>query len=261
MENSKSRFICLAILSSCATVLTGCSLLGFGIGSAVEQGQPGPQILISNGLDTLPVDTKVLVVKKNGTKVEGVFKGVSPAPRTVAYVNYGVEFERWRNLPGHESIHLPSFGGKVQILVTMPRSTISAVGRFAGFDRGTIRLITGEYGETVEYDVASVKEVQHTPGDVTTADNLKHAFAEGVPLACGQVQYEPTAALQLEGSSSPGFARVEEIPLTDLRAVHLWEHTNARWVGLGIGAAIDVIVVIAAVDAYSHMSFGFGSAH
>jgi hypothetical protein len=261
MDKSKSRFICLVVTSYCATVLTGCSLIGYAIGASTDHGQPGAKILISDGLDALALDTKVIVVKRNGTTVEGDFKGVSPAPRTVAYVNYGEEFERWRTLPGNESNRLPSFGSRVQILVTTQRSTISVVGQFAGFDRGQIRLITSEYGKPVEYNVASVREVHHTRGDVITADNLEHAFAEGVPLARGQVQYEPTAVLQLEVLSAPGFKQVERIALADVQSVRLCENTNARWAGLGIGAIIDVIVVIAAIDAFNHMSFGFSNTH
>ena len=224
-----------ALLLTSTTLLTGCSLIGYGLASASDEGKPGTAIAFPEGLTNLPPNTKLIVLMKFDSLTQGRFKGVSPAPDSIPYPNYPDEYERWRSRVGSRFCHMPPFGAGVQIVDKVIGPNDVTVGRFAGLDPGCIRLITGRQGEIRRFEIESLKEMHDSLKHVITREDVQCALYSGVPFACGRMHYG-NANLLLEDHA--------EIPLANIRGAYLWKHTDARWDAFYVGLGIDVTVVV-----------------
>jgi hypothetical protein len=235
MGKSDSRFIYVSLILASTTLLTGCSLISLASASAIDEGKPGTTVAIPGGLTNLPPKTKLFVLMKFDSLTQGRFKGVSPAPDVVPYSNYQYEYDQWRRQVGYKSCPLPSFGAGVQVVMNVDRPSDVTVGRFAGLDPGSMRLVTGRNGEITTLEIESVKEMYDSLRHVITREDFQRAYQDGVPLACGRMHYE-NANLLLEDHAA--------IPLADIQAVYMWRYSDARWDSFRMGLAIDVTAVV-----------------
>jgi hypothetical protein len=231
---------CLCSLLVCgSTILTGCSLIGYGPGSAERTSRAGGSVSIPEGVNNLPPQTEIFVLKKDSTIVKAVFNGVAPGPDTLPQLNYAEDFERWRNLPGNEVYHLPAFGAGVQIDLKGPQATSLIAGRFAGFDPGMIRLVTPGEGPITRLEVESIKAMYDSLRHVTTHDEIALALLAHAPVTSGRLQFR-TTSIVLEGQP--------DIALSDIDTVKSCNYTDGRWTGFAIGLMFDVAITLVAVS-------------
>jgi hypothetical protein len=68
--------IVFAIAASCATMtLSGCSLIGLGVGSIIDHSKPGTYIPVAQD-QTVKPGRKIMVIKTNGDTLTGEYVGM-----------------------------------------------------------------------------------------------------------------------------------------------------------------------------------------
>ncbi len=136
MCKSKSLFGCIVLLISAVLSLTGCSAIGYGIGSALDPVQTRRIALVPDQLNSLPTDTKLIVLKNDSTVIQGTFVAVSQIADSILAAQYRTEFERWRIESSKDSNRVPPFGNNVMVLVSNRHEEQAFIGQFWGFDQG-----------------------------------------------------------------------------------------------------------------------------
>jgi hypothetical protein len=236
------RFILVwtAFALLCSVQLTGCSLVGFGVGSAIDAGRP----VTLRPLDRTRIfgvlpGAKLVVHRTDGTTVEGVYRGlaVEPDPR------YRLRYEAWRDT-ANPGFRPPRVGETIRVHGHHPSSMTSGSGKatFLGFGPRRIHIqwardsqagfvsferllgITDSSGRKIE-----LKQIE-SAGDRLPVQAIArihgHDHEYQVDLLDGGVDSV------LFGGPSRGF----------------------QTAGLIVGVTVDVIVVLAAVSLSSSSS-------
>lgn len=220
--------------------LSGCSAIGYAIGKKVDGGTPGEAILIPEELSEIPWDVELILVKNDGSTVQGAFRGVTPWPETILPTGYAEEFESWRLRTRSHSAWVPPLGSTIQINMCTAAGADLYRGPFAGFDRDIIRISSGPSGKIVPLKAEFVQNVRDSLGRIIgTQDAVLWAIKEGAPLASRD---ELELSIILDGQSKAA------VPLDRITSAYYLERGPGRWVGFAIGIVVDVAVLIAIMD-------------
>lgn len=210
----------------------GCSLIGLGLGAAADARNPGKEIPIPAGLDTLSVGTDLILVTRDHKTIRGRYlsKGVA------ADKLYPVKFDQWRSHSKDDSSRwVPPFGTAIYVGASIESRQVLLSGAFAGFDSGTVRIESPRGSDAIGIKIENVVDFRDSSGK-SLADRLKmiHTFAAGVPLA----SRVGIPSIMIAGTSKLNIA------LEDILTISVAISGDAKWTGLVIGAAVDVVVVI-----------------
>jgi hypothetical protein len=232
MGKYKSLLGWCVLLFSGTTLLSGCSVIGFCVGSAVDPGKEGASVSIPDSLKNLLRETQVFVVKKDSTVVKGVFMGIAQVPDTMSASEYEEEYEQWKAQTGLDSSLLPAIGTTIQVRVRVVAGKDLYAGRFAGFEPGMLRIATPSQAQVISLKLIYIEEISDSLGHVSTsADALQQALDAGAPCC---IRLEPS--IQLAGQ--PG------VPLDKTARINLREEGDGKWTGLNIGVTLDVAAVL-----------------
>jgi len=231
-------FLNLYILffSLSTTMMAGCyTLAGFVVGSEVDPGHPGASLSIADSLKTLLPGTRVFVLKKDSSFLSCVFGGVVRIPDTVSESRYRREFEQWRLQRDKDSGWNPPFGTSIQVRVNVPAGRSLYAGRFAGFDRGLLRISCPPSDEVLPLKPEFIIDIRDSLGKaIATPEAVYQALKDSPPLP-GRVEY--TSNIILDGGSE-GMVAFDSV-----LGIFLPESGSGKWIGLGIGVFMDIAVV------------------
>ncbi len=244
MNKSIGLVICSFLLLCSSLVLTGCSLIGYAIGDSADPAGPAEPIHVPEALSSFPTNTDVVIRKKDGTEIKGVFLRTGQVDEATTVEQYGRVFEQWRLRSGLKSSgEIPPFGTSIRIRVNVSRRHEIHAGRFAGFDPGMIRIHSSNQGRILPLRLEYVEGMDDSLGQViATREEIAGVLNDGVPFAS-----RPGVFLERE----PG------IPLDQIEAMERPVGGRGRWVGLAVGIAVDV-AVLALVVSKSNIEAGPG---
>ncbi len=249
MKRSITTLACCFLIVSLGTPLTGCSLIGFGLGSGLDPIRPGGHVQVPEQLNKLEADTHVILTKRDGTSSKGVYLAVTQLDDSADLEQYKKQYEDWRLRRSGSPQSLPPFGSRVKVLKLHDHGRHGLDGSFEGFDPGVIRLYLFELRETIPIRLDRIDVVRDTAGrTVATQQVLLMAERVGVPQA-SQVSDKHTIKRE--------FYEEEQIPSDQIAWMNFIERGNGRWIGLGIGLVVDVAVVAIAVSNF-HIDYNFG---
>jgi hypothetical protein len=240
MYKSISFLCCCTVLFFGSSLLTGCSLAGFGLGQTLDPGQPEKHVRVPEELRFLAQGSQVIVSTKDGAAAEGLFQGIGQLRDMKPVEEYRKEFEQWRIRIGYDSSgKLPAYGTGVRVGLSMHQGTTVYAGRFAGFDQGVIRILTQPGDQVLSIKQEYVGEIRDSLGNLmTTRETIVQAIIDGVPIASLD---DPTASVMIQGH--PG------IPLGQIESMVLPAHPGAgKWFGLVAGLAVDAVAITAIVN-------------
>ena len=209
----------------------GCSLVGLGIGAAIDSGNPDYVFVTSWGIDTLKVGEEVTFSLKDGSRLAGEFGGVEPGaldPYRARYAEY-----------------LAAEGA----LSPLPRVGDSVLAAFFGGE--PIRPQVVAYGYNTMYFVLPSKS-RPSPVRYSHIDTLFYngkawsGYSLRNEVHGGRVPLLDVATLL---GDHPDSAR-RFVPLSDISLISVEKSKSGALTGLLIGLAVDVtIIVVAAVNA------------
>lgn len=231
------RFLFVLLLSSLAvTSLTGCSLIGFGAGYALESSQYQNDAIRTS----LPTGAAVSVITTDGTRREGIYTGLTglPSPQdSIAYEAARMAYEPpyWTGLD-----RLPAWGADAVVVQGTSGRRGAAPdtlrGQFTGF--GFTRTERSHYvrvrrtdGSTSRVSLATIQRLRIGP--ITLGGNVLTRMvraSRSFPSVTAMLIEQPDGA-------------IERIPLHTVRVVDGPRRSRARWVGLGLGLAVDLILI------------------
>jgi hypothetical protein len=211
-----------------APLLSGCFVVGGGIGYLVDSGKPDYDVASRADLLVQEQGKEVLVADRDGKVHRGRYEG----PRAESGEGFAVVYERWRaTLP--DSLRPPPLGGHVVVNGTLE-------GELVGFGAGAAYLKSGKRGVAANWaDIEGWSDVEGT----------RYAL----PLASTQ----PDAALPLIASVELLVSSGTEVAISwdDIETVELKRSKHGVRNGALIGAVVDVALVIFAVAVGSTLNY------
>jgi hypothetical protein len=213
-------FVAAALL---AMVVSGCTVIGFGIGAAVDHHHARPRHATWQDTETIPRGSAVHVTLTSDSIVQGEFTGL----RTLPEKSYVSIYDSVRAILS-ERCALPKLGDTVTVV---PKGWHSYWALFYGFGALTVDLRQPEQ-KTPSYmsfhAVTELQDIQGRPYDMTCLRTLMAARA----LPTGQ-RFE---VLSDQQSTS--------VPLEHIRDIFALPRRSHYWVLGGVmGLAVDAAVV------------------
>jgi hypothetical protein len=217
---------------------SGCSLIGFGIGAVTDSANRWTPGALPSAVDSLSPGEELRVRTRDSVISEGTFLGKGLGPDN----HYSQRFEAWRASRAEGNDSIPHFGVSIEIVAQGLKRELLFRGTFAGFDPGVIRIESprgdGIKGVKLEF----VNEVRDSLAErLAGKEVLTRIVSSGVPCASDLV----APSIFIAGSPK------SSIPLDEITKLEVAVSGNAKWVGLGIGAGVDIIVGAIAVAAFT----------
>ena len=251
---SKALFI-MGLLSMVAFLflMDGCSLIGLGIGSIVDSTKPDTISISGWKVDTLKPDKKIKITFPDGTQLDGKYRGIERFPKNEYAQRYNDTREK--SLP---DVILPPLGDTIGITQKFggfiereflgfdyryqPTETIGAKER-SPFTPVLVSVKVKE--STIAQNLSSTKFIKLTDseGNVLEGKVLERLATEGkIPFL---------STISLENSDS-----MMLIPRERIVHIERKNSKNAKWIGLGIGAVIDLGITLFFIALSHSMEWG-----
>jgi len=199
----------------------GCSIVGLTIGAISDASQPDECAYSRDAIDSVARASKVIVFKRDGSSVEGVFGGVwkHPIERYILVYNNSLNTAQYRGF-------VPRLGEPV----TIRTSQLSTQGVFHGINRGYVLIRFGDYPDTREVHLDSITMVEGASGQLIYGSTLRRLTQEGSISSMSYV----TMSVDYEAYSIP-YEAVDTVMVTVSK--------QGALIGFGIGAVVDAILI------------------
>lgn len=214
--------------------LTGCSILGFAVGSGIDSK--------GRNLKHLETGDQVKVTLKHGEVLEGTSSGVF---RLGAH-----DYQDFINKARREVVDkswIPNCGEEIVLDVSLSGQMKTQESRFIGFDRGKVWVIpTGTKPDTGFIELMNLRSIKNAsmPSVSLLSEEIMRLESDGILPSLSAISVESKEGKQV-------------IPLSWIVRVNSASN-SAKWWGLGIGLALDVFVLPMALES---MISGSGSSY
>jgi hypothetical protein len=212
-----------ATLAVLALSLAGCSLIGLGIGAIVDSHQSKPRPVEGWDVQRIKKGARIRLLLREGGEVAGRFRGVETLPE-----EYAGRYASWRAARGAGDT-MPALGDRA---IVGGQSGATDSGTLVGFDLAAVAVRLG--------DGAPIQQRRY-------ADVVRFATERGPALSGTQL-----GALALQGQL-PLRSRLivddTRVPLEQVARIQVPTHAG-KLVGFLLGAAADVIVIVAVASSF-----------
>lgn len=237
MSSSSAVFVA-SILMLNTVHSPGCCFIGYRIGASVDASDHDTSWVVGFSDWEMEHNDSTAIKMKNGTTLNGRFQRIADLPDSLYERGY-----REATLLG---LGLPRMHDTVEVIRSQGASgQRNMSGEFLGFGidpamGGTVVRI-GRGSEVKSYGLKGVKTISDFQGREWKGKDLSEAVDRGaVPLDRG-VRARIASADTL-------------LAVSDIDSIWVRSRPGWRWVGLGIGIAVDVAAVIA-LSAYDNFDF------
>jgi hypothetical protein len=236
----------MIVFAGLLLLLVGCTLVGLGLGAAVDAGRPKAGLVPEWEWTTIRPRTPIVVRLTDGTDVKGRFIRTTQLPAA----RYTPRFLQWR---GSDSAFatLPAPGDTVAVVL---RSGERLNGQLDGYDRRLVATKVTPFAWIVPAGDSIPKSINLD----STAEMRVGADApvdvERVGSVVNSPYFPSLAAITV---------RTPELELIDLDIDRIdqitYPHRHGAVTGLLVGLGIDVVIIVVGVIAMSGESWGLGS--
>ena len=236
------RTIIVAPIALCLITFSGCcTTIGFVTGSIIESNDSGLKEIPGWQIGSLKDNDFSIVTKKNGDRIFGNYQGlvkITQDEYLPAYLDFLKSNSIWAKYP--------ALGDTIDIIQSLHR--INGVA-FNGFgysyqkryyqqDRGLegsqcyyIASNADSNGKSSAYIMEEVEYIGSTPNGALEGKLIRKMILAGqVPLM---------TAAQV---STP--VRTHSIPVNQIEKVTINQQVKWRWIGAGLGAGIDIVLLV-----------------
>lgn len=218
MRTFSTAFLILAFVLP----LSGCSAVGFVIGSLSDSSRPDYDTVGTSKVWQLRPNQDIVVLKTDGTQISGELFMVDTIPGTEYHKAYDiVKLEP-------EGSGMPAIGDTVNITFRSGIRRPSLQGIFVGFDPGIFHIRLRENLVTIPLEtVNALNGHQNTSVNI---DTVRGCISRGLVPFMSQL-------LLNNGTETRG------IRLDGVREIYLENYHSAKWIGLGVGVALDILII------------------
>lgn len=133
---------------------------------------------------------------------------------------------------------VPSLGTPIYVGARTESRQLLLSGAFAGFDSGTVRIESPPGSDAISIKIETVDDLRDSLGKtIADKDRLIRTIAAGVPFA----SRAGIPSIMIAGAPRSNIA------LEDIEKIYIPTPGDAKWTGLIIGLAVDVVVVMVAL--------------
>jgi hypothetical protein len=256
MQNGNlSGVSALVICTAIAFSVSGCSLIGYKIGSAIDKSKPDTETIEGWDCGNIKEGTKVTVNLRDGKYLEGVFDDLRESPAD----EYTGRYEEFRTAFAND-LSLPGIGDTLRIIYW---KSDQGQHEFDGFgyryksptqrgedDTSTLcqylSATSTKQNDMKEFRLRYIDEISTNHGDTVDAKKIKTLASEGkIPLKNIMVIND------LYGNR-------ESVNVENIRSIEVPGRKRGRRTGLAIGVVLDVAYVAIALSVASTGGYGFG---
>jgi len=257
MSRRNKVLISLLLLVTAIVIIqiNNCSLIGFGIGSAIDKSKPDSVYVPGWGMEIVKPGKKIKVILNDGQEVGGEYRGLYRASQE-EYAERYTDFrkQKW------DKLALPALGDSITIL---SKTGLEGKYNFEGLDYQYLprkfeketdsRLVVPGYiifikqiGDTTSKIVflRVVDKIVDSSGNIVYGRTLERLASTGEIPFMSEIAIEDSTGRTL-------------IPTDRIYQIQVPNKKHAKWVGLGIGAAVDVSLIIIGI-AMGSQDWGLG---
>jgi hypothetical protein len=235
----------LAFVAALLLLQCGCSVVGSGIGAAIDSRKPKRVSVSGWQLTKIKRDTKIWATLDDSVKVTGKFAGVIP-------LDHNQFVDLYTSFRGLDSVHslLPAIGDTLLILPKKShwlRARLLDVSSQDNNSKWGFRFATEQLdsGKLHDYRLNQITALRTIAGGIIPGPQLSTLILDSNGIV-------PFTAIEIVNDS--GNLR---FPIENVARLTVPNHRHGRTIGLLIGAALDA-AAIAIVIALSSMEMGFG---
>ncbi|MCP4569262.1 MAG: hypothetical protein GY841_16935 [FCB group bacterium] len=237
--------------------LTGCTAIGYGIGSAIDKHNQTYISELPCAMGYADKNKKIRITTDSATIYEGRLDGISKIDDN----EYALRYAAFQPDFSIANTYWPILGDSVAIFL---KSGDTQKGRITGFDQWFGAFPGQEDNiDTNDFDIDDCK--QHQYGIIRRDSILTKVFIEDIDLI-ESIDGNTLGGDQLSNLAQAGriplsstimvkrSASKNSIPIDRVRRFEYMETSKAKWIGFGIGAAIDAVMIIVMLRTHSKVS-------
>ncbi|MEE9441871.1 MAG: hypothetical protein V3V99_04315 [candidate division Zixibacteria bacterium] len=238
-----TRLFCLGLLLALIPLMSGCSLIGLGVGAAIDSHKPKTKKIPIWAANTIKPGDQVIAHLDNGMSLSGSYRGVMVSDEN----EYQEKYVDWISQL-EDSCRMPVFNEEVSITL---KSGATIKDKFMGFDlfvtaldpRDTSRIIfhnpdlycyaigTSQKENSQKYFLYDIKNYDGEKStDINRSCIWNMAVAGSLPLR---------SEICVKDS-----IRIMNAGIDEITSLEINNGRNAKWWGLGLGLAVDVTFII-----------------
>jgi len=226
----KKMIIVVVMAASLAMSLSGCCLIGLGVGAIVDSSKPDSAYVPAGKAQTLKPGKTITVTKLDGEAVTGAYLGMDFVTVTDYYETKYADAQKLNK----DRCALPDLSQSITIIDTNSRRWDV---EFRGFSRdfgGREYLLFRNLGQVIPNRVSlwSVSGIADSQGNIIQTDTLSQLIND---------RKIPTLSTLLIRSENDRI----QIPTGEIEMVQYKLKHHGALTGFLIGACVDVIVVVA----------------
>ncbi len=238
MDATKHIKNLILFLIGISFLFSGCSIIGLGIGAAVDASKPKTVSIDPNEVNKIKNNSEITVHKKDGAHISGKFTGSSQlSPK-----EYVEEYKKFKKKNSIKSLEFfPDLGDSLTIIYK--DTHIELHGFFIGFDHDKIWYSNnkGDAMFNVKYDTSytSIKYKGY---------ELDYIYIKKL-INNGMVPTLLVINLLMSNSSTLN------ISAYDIEKILAQNKRKAKYIGLGVGLTIDAIISVLIISSGPLISF------
>ncbi len=213
--------------------ITGCTLIGYSVGSIVDSGKPDRRPLPGWKMETLKPGTKIDLYLRDGTVLSGKYSGLYQRSEEEYAGLYAAAREE-----NQKEVLLPPLGESLAVTYTAGKDT---AGVLLGFDFQSILLQTGP--KTSRINLPALAKLSVARLNLIDAGAVKRLSSAGKIPSLSMIEVSTRA----ENSASTA-KRSEEIPrrvaLEEVIQIQVPNPKSGKSTGALIGAVVDLAVLV-----------------
>jgi hypothetical protein len=214
-------FVAVMVFGALILQWCGCSVIGLGIGAASDSKKPS-QI---QGWEVEKVDPgkTVTLVLRDSSRIKGKFIGLE----RLQDQEYAETYDQARELKP-DGVVLPKLDDTVSITTKTEKKF---EGEFFGFDHGYILLRIVGRNMTNQVSMNNIKSIEQKNGNAIGQTMIEKLLSDG--------RIPSSSVIVMKNELGKMRTNIEKVPL-----IRDPVRKNGKWIGLGIGVAIDAVVLV-----------------
>jgi len=206
-----------------AVHVTGCSLIGLGVGAILDSEQPNTAPASMDRLGKVDPDRRIELVRIDSATIQGRFAGL----RSVPPVDYRAQYDAWRASLG-DSLRLPDLDARIRVVT---RTGEYRTAQLRGFGHRSVVLEDAKKGVS-EIPLDDLVSLAPDSGASCLAESL---LARWTPASNpDRLRIQVMAGDQTFASVSPD--SVAQVNLETIK--------HGAMVGFLVGAGVDLLVFL-----------------
>jgi hypothetical protein len=252
MMSKSIQAVALILVGLLLAQILNCTVIGYQIGSSIDNKKPDQLIIAPWELATIKMGTEISMYMQDNFLTIGEFIGVERLPADEYAKRYS---EFWGSLI--LDFNMPKLHDTIAITLI---SNEIIKGNFVGFDYRFVArkdelasekacdyytLLTSQGGVTTKVDLNQIAEVEDQNGYGFKGTGLMELAATMDFPIISAIAYKEDLIKEL-------------VPLDDIRRIKIANEKNAKWNWMGYGAMIDIAIITAIAIIAKNLDIGTG---